>query len=98
MHIIHSPIWTCTKLRGAGHPLPMLIWLRLDLITFSSIIYLLYVRFAVRCNGSADKGVHLRGPGSNRVSEVAIKIEPVFLDPENRPAKVIEDGLCVFFF
>jgi len=45
------------------------------------------VRFAVRCNGSADKGVHLRGPGSNRVSEVAIKIEPVFLDPENRPAK-----------
>jgi len=45
------------------------------------------VRFAVHCNGNSSKGIHLRGLASNKVSEVPIKVEPVFLDSQNRPAK-----------
>jgi len=45
------------------------------------------VRFVVSCNGSADKGVHLRGLKSTRPSEVVVKVEPLFLDDQNRPAQ-----------
>jgi len=45
------------------------------------------VRFAVSCSGQHDKGIHLRGCKSQKVCEVPVKIEPIFLDDENRPAK-----------
>ena len=47
-----------------------------------------FLRFVVSCNGSADKGVHLRGVKSTRPSEVVVKVEPLFLDDQNRPAQV----------
>jgi hypothetical protein len=46
------------------------------------------VRFVVSCNGKASKGIHLRGVQATRAAEYAVKVEPVFLDADNRPAKV----------
>ena len=56
------------------------------------------VRFAVTCNGQADKGIHLRGAGAEKVSEFPIKVEPVFMDAENRPAKVTMSSFDRFDF
>ena len=44
------------------------------------------VQFAVTCGGGSDKGIHLRGVAALRSQEIPVKIEPLFLDPENRPA------------
>ena len=46
------------------------------------------VRFAVTCNGKASKGIHLRGTAALKAAEYAVKVEPIFLDADNRPAKV----------
>jgi tripeptidyl-peptidase-2 len=47
------------------------------------------VRFSVSCNtgSSASKGIHLRDFDVDKPVEVAIKIEPFFLDPDNRQAQ-----------
>jgi hypothetical protein len=47
------------------------------------------VRFAVTCNGKASKGIHLRGTAALKAAEYAVKVEPIFLDADNRPAKVL---------
>merc|ERR1719431_1760913 len=44
------------------------------------------VHFAVTCGGGSDKGVHLRGVEAGRRQEVAIKVEPIFLDADHRAA------------
>ena len=50
------------------------------------------VRFVVTCNGKASKGIHLRGLQAQKAAEYAVKVEPLFLDADNRPAKV--SGIC----
>jgi len=49
------------------------------------------VRFAVTCGGGSAKGIHLRGKGASKCQEIPIKVEPLFLDTENRPAKDKQD-------
>ena len=44
------------------------------------------VHFAVTCGGGSAKGIHLRGLEAARSQEVAVKVEPLFLDQDNRPA------------
>ena len=55
---------------------------------FQYIMIIFLKRFNITCNGSSDKGIHLRGLKSTRAAEVPIRVEPVFLDADNRPAKV----------
>ena len=45
------------------------------------------VRFAIGCGSSSDKGIHLRGPAADKSQEVGVKIEPFFLDNDNRKAE-----------
>ena len=45
------------------------------------------VRFAITCGNSHDKGIHLRGSSAEKSQEIAVKVEPLFLDNDNRPAK-----------
>ena len=58
------------------------------IIILVSIMIIFIKRFNITCNGSSDKGIHLRGLKSTRAAEVPIRVEPVFLDADNRPAKV----------
>ena len=45
------------------------------------------VRFALTCGiGTAKKGIHLRGASAERSQEIPVKVEPFFLDADNRPA------------
>ena len=44
------------------------------------------VRFAVTCGNGHDKGIHLRGTSAEKTQEIPVKIEPFFLDNDNRPA------------
>ena len=44
------------------------------------------VRFAVSCGNGPDKGIHLRGTSAEKSQEIPVKIEPIFLDNDNRPA------------
>jgi len=45
------------------------------------------VRFAVGCGPASAKGIHLRGVAANKCHEIAVKVEPLFLDNEARSAK-----------
>jgi len=45
------------------------------------------VRFAVNCGAASGKGIHLRGSPAEKKQEIAVKVEPLFLDSDNRPAK-----------
>jgi len=44
------------------------------------------VRFAVTCGGGTAKGIHLRGKSAEKCHEIPIKVEPLFLDHDNRLA------------
>ena len=44
------------------------------------------IQYAVSCGGGSDKGIHMRGLEANRAQEIPIKVEPIFLDHNNRPA------------
>ena len=65
------------------------------------------VRFVIGCNGGYQKGVYLRGPQAEKVSEIPVSVEPFFLDADNRPVQVSfylggrETAFCIrdcFFF
>ena len=45
------------------------------------------VRFAVSCGSASDKGIHLRGAAAEKSHEIPVKVEPFFLDNDNRAAK-----------
>jgi len=44
------------------------------------------VRFAVSCNSNGGKGIHLRGAAAEKAKEIPVKVEPIFLNPDERAA------------